>query len=270
MKVKIENCSSPGASFTTNTDKVILKCNELIKESPKKNNKFSQFRRDLVEQKGVNGNNARNIYPFLKNCGFVSYEAGAFLKYDDFFTKRGIAYVKTLEAIQMLPAAEASDENKKRAKEKLQQIKEQIIFEGLKSLLRVPDSNYTQVYVSCLKYLLKYKKINKVEFGYILYEKELHPAQNYLENMHKNVETYRDGKLDIEVCVSIRNDIEVRRQTNQERRIENISFLTAFSYIIGTLQQGGIVTKIDYNYYVLKREQYNSAEDLIKGALVDD
>ncbi len=268
MKITIGNCSSPGASFTDNTNSVIMKCNEWINEHQNDIKPFREFRRELEREKGVNDNNARNIYPFLKNCGFISYDAGKKLRYSTFFTDRGLAYVKTLEAIEMIEEADATLEAKKEARQKLNQVKEQIIVSGVVRLLKVPDSNYTQEYIACLKFLRKFSKINKVEFGYLLYEKQL-DQKNYLENMTSNVEAYRKNELMIDIQVSIRDDTDSKQSENSGRRIGGIKYLTAYSYILNTLQQGGIVVK-DNNYYILPSDRHELADNLIKEGTIDE
>lgn len=268
MLITIENCSSPGASFTDNTNEVIIKCNEWINEHTDYNKSFRQFRKELQSEKGINDNNARNIYPFLKNCGLIKYEAKGILKYNSFFTERGLAYVKTLESIKMLVESTNDTSNERRALEEFYSIKENIIFLGLSDLLKVPDSNYTEEYIACLKFLIKYSSINKVEFAYLLYEKSL-DKDMYIANMKDNIELYRNNEIDIEVQVSVRNDIKIREKTNLARRIEGISFLTAYSYILGTLCQCGIVVKNDKEY-ILPESKKELARKLIKDGLSNE
>ena len=43
--------------------------------------------------------------------------------------------------------------------------------------------------------------------------------------MEENISSYRNGDIDIEVSISVRNDIALRKKTGQERRMEKISFL---------------------------------------------
>ena len=262
MNIVIENCSSPGASFTQNTDSVILKCYNWIQEHPNCKKSFREFRFDLQKEKGINDNNARNIYPFLKNCGFIRYNRNEIMDYDYFFTNTGLAYVKVLEAIELLKDEGLDTVEKKKAHEKLIVIKQDIIMEGLKKLLKVPDSNYKMEYIACIKFLLKFRSINKIEFAYLLYEKNL-DAISYLDNMEENISSYRSGDIDIEVSISVRNDIALRKKTGQERRMEKISFLTAYTYILGSLNQGGIVDK-SKNDFILNENKRIWLEELLK------
>ena len=68
MIIEIENTSSPGASFTSNTNSVLLKTYEWICEHKGISIPFKEFRMRLQSEKGINDNNNRNIYPLLKNA----------------------------------------------------------------------------------------------------------------------------------------------------------------------------------------------------------
>lgn len=262
MNIVIENCSSPGASFTQNTDSVILKCYNWIKEHPNCKKSFKQFRIDLQKEKGVNDNNARNIYPFLKNCGFITYSRNEIIDYNYFFTNTGLAYVRVLEAIELLNDSGVDTVEKEKAYKNLISIKQNIITEGLKKLLKVPDSNYKMEYIACIKFLLKFRSISKVEFAYLLYEKNI-DAISYLDNMKENILSYRNGDIDIEVSISVRNDISLRKKTGKERRVEKIGFLTAYTYILGLLNQAGIVDK-SKNDFILNENKRIWLEELLR------
>lgn len=262
MNIVIENCSSPGASFTQNTDSVILKCYNWIKEHPNCKKSFKQFRIDLQKEKGINDNNARNIYPFLKNCGFITYSRNEIIDYNYFFTNTGLAYVRVLEAIELLNDDGIDTVEKKKAYKNLISIKQNIITEGLKKLLKVPDSNYKMEYIACIRFLLKFNRISKVEFAYLLYEKDIDTI-SYLDNMKENILSYRNGDIDIEVSISVRNDIALRKKTGKERRMEKIGFLTAYTYILGSLNQGGIVDK-SKNDFILNENKRVWLEELLR------
>lgn len=268
MNIVIENCSSPGASFTENTNSVILKCYSWIQEHPNCKKTFKEFRLDLQKEKGINDNNARNIYPFLKNCGFIRYNRNEIVNYNNFFTNNGLAYIRVLEAIKLLKDEGLNSVEKKEAHEKLILIKQDIIMEGLKKLLKVPDSNYKMEYVSCIRFLLKFERINKIEFAYLLYEKN-HDMISYLDNMNNNILSYRNGDIDIEVSISVRNDIKLRKETGRERRLETISFLTAYTYILGTLNQAGIVKKHN-NTFEFNENKRTWVEELLMECSVGD
>ena len=102
MDIIIENCSSPGAHFSKNTNEVLLKIYEWINKNNKPELPFIEFRRRLENEEKINDNNARNIFPLIKNYGFVNYEKGVSIQYKYFFTNVGLAYCKALEAIKKI------------------------------------------------------------------------------------------------------------------------------------------------------------------------
>ena len=115
MVIEIENTSSPGASFTKNTNSVLLKTYEWICEHRGLSLPFREFRMRLQSEKGVNDNNNRNIYPLLKNGGLANYEKGSDLKVDSFYTNTGLAYVKTLESVEVIEVEDYTKEQKEKA-----------------------------------------------------------------------------------------------------------------------------------------------------------
>ena len=77
MEFIIENCSSPGAQFSRSTNQVMLKIAEWINQNNEPDLMFIDFRRRLEKEAKINDNNARNIYPLLKNGGLVEYQSGS-------------------------------------------------------------------------------------------------------------------------------------------------------------------------------------------------
>ena len=125
MYIIIENCSSPGAHFSKNTNKVLMLINEWIVENHYPRVAFIEFRRSLEHDKGINGNNARNIYPLLKNSGLVDYTPGEKLDTKTFFTKKGKAYLETLETIELIKKVNIRRFKKKKQLKKLKILKKE-------------------------------------------------------------------------------------------------------------------------------------------------
>ena len=73
MEITIENCPSPGAQFSENTNKVLKLIYYWIRDNDFPELEFIEFRRKL-EGIGINDNNARNIYPLMKNSGFIDVQ----------------------------------------------------------------------------------------------------------------------------------------------------------------------------------------------------
>lgn len=259
MQIIINNCSSPGASFTDNTNKVILSCYEWITEHSEETKPFIDFRREVSLSKGFNDNNARNIYPLLQNFGFIRYEKGVDLVYKHFFTSTGKAYAKTIETEQLILNSEYEASEKEYAIARLKRIRETLIFQGLLRLLS-GETNYSKEMLKCLGFLLEFHKINKSEFAYLLYA-----LQELIddETIRNDITMYRNNDVSFDITVSVRNDIELREKTGDRNRKEGLSFLTAYSYFCGLFEQAGLIVKLDSDYYTVA----NGAEDKIKKLL---
>lgn len=247
MQININNCSSPGASFTDNTNKVILSCYEWVTEHHGEIKPFIDFRREVSRAKGFNDNNARNIYPLLQNVGFVSYERGANLEYDRFFTSSGEAYAKTIATEYLILNSEYGEYEKNQSIKKLHQVRRLLIYQGLVRLLS-KESNYKNEMQKFLKFILEFNKINKTEFAYLLYALS---KSFTLNEIKVAIDSYRNGEEPINVVVSVRNDIEVREKTGNNERKEGLSFLTSYSYFCGLFEQAGLITKLDSDYYTV-------------------
>lgn len=263
MRIVIENCSSPGASFTDNTNSVIVNIYKWIEENNKPVLPFIKFRKRLQAEKGINDNNARNIYPLLKNCGFAYYEAGSELNTKDFFTKRGEAYVKTLMAKESIAKGDYEEEKREQAINKLDTIIRKIVYDGIEKLLMVPDSNYTVSIKWFLEFVLRYEKINRYEFAYLVHEKSLDKDAS-LDTMTETIDAYRSGNSDIEVQVRVRNDNKIKATTGEETRLEGIGFLTSYSFYSALLRQAGLIYFKD-NYFWMVTSEEDKIRSLLEG-----
>ena len=103
---------------------------------------FIDFRRSLERDTKINGNNARNIFPLLKNGGLVEYQPKGVLETKKFFTNRGLAYINALQAKDMIVNSEEYTKRQKDA-----------------ALVEVDKILCTVVY-DTVELLLKNKKLN--------------------------------------------------------------------------------------------------------------
>ena len=261
MQIVINNCSSPGASFTENTNKVILSCYEWVTEHSGEIKPFIEFRREVSSAKGFNDNNARNIYPLLQNVGFIRYEKGVDLIYNQFFTSNGKAYAKTIETEHLILNSEYEPHEKERAIKKLKQIRETLVYQGLVQLLN-SETNYSNEMLKCLAFLLDFHKISKPEFAYLLYAMSESIDK---EVMEKDISLYRNNDISFDITVSVRNDIELRERTGNRNRKEGLSFLTAYSYFCGLFEQAGLIVKLDSDYYSIASGKEDKIKKLLEG-----
>ena len=248
MKIIVNNTSSPGASFTDNTNNVLLKTYHWIKKHPNENISFKDFRMRLQSDEGINDNNNRNIYPLLKNGGLVEYEANAAINTSSFFTETGLAYVKILESLNMLDSAIYTEEQISGSQKRFEEIKQEIIYGVLVKLVEDNETNYVEPLINLCKFLLEFDKISKVEYAYMLYETNDKSFEEALPSLKNNIHLYREGTIDFEIDVNVRNDIEIRNATKSNTRNEGLSYLTSYTYFVALLQQAGLIYK-DGKYY---------------------
>ena len=198
MRFTIYNCSSPGASFTDNTNNVMIKFYQYAQENIDNVGPFVDFRKGAAKSKQFNDNNARNILPLIKNFGLVKYEKGGIIRYSDFFTRDGLAYITALETrSKIIDCADYSENQRKQAVAKIDVVLERILLQGLIRALKQPDNNYKDVFIALLKCFVRFNKMCKEEFAYFLYEYDI-SSKNLLENMQKNIIDYRKGLTSFE------------------------------------------------------------------------
>ena len=256
MIIEIENTSSPGASFTKNTNEVLLKTYEWISEHEGLSLPFRDFRMRLQQEKGVNDNNNRNIYPLLKNGGLANYEKGSDLQVDYSYTNTGLAYVKTLESVLIIENGNYTKEQKIKAIKRFELIQNEIILGALKQIVARPDVNYVEPFQDLTRYLIKFGKISKVEYAYLLYLKQRQEVREALNYMETDIERYRNGKIDFQVKVKVRNDLDIREKTKSDKRKEGLSFLTSYGYFTSLLQQAGLIVKDKKYFYVVEGKRH--------------
>ena len=112
-----------------------------------------------------------------------------------------------------------------------------------------------------IRYIVRYNKINKTEFAYLIYLKQSLDINQALDSMKTEVDNYRDGSIDIEVNVKVRNDLELRERTKSDKRKEGLTFLTSYGYFTSLLQQAGLVFKHE-NYFKVVEDKKCLLEQL--------
>lgn len=253
MKIVIENCSSPGAHFSKNTNEVLLKIYEWIANNDNPELPFIEFRRRLESEAKINDNNARNIYPLLKNGGLVEYQPGEELSSGEFFTKRGLAYISALKARdELLQSDNYSKQQKDAAIAHFNEILSSIVCDSLKLLLKNDELNYSEGLRWYLTFLSKYRKINKREFAYMVY---IMTQNEDIESTKDVIEGYRNQQIDIEVQVRVRNDQKISASTGEKTRVEDISYFTAYSFYSGLINQAGLTKKVKDYFCIADRKE---------------
>lgn len=262
MIVTVTNPSSPGASFTKNTNEVILLVDEWIRENRGSIVPFVDFRKALQREKGVNDNNNRNIFPLLKNSGLIYYEKGEYIAVDDFFTQNGEAYVNALKIIKAISSNNLYNEKQKSiVMREAFNIIHELVYESISNILSNRDINYRNNFYDVICFLLRFGKISKHEFALLLNTGNSRNIDDRLDEIEELIEKYRNGLLDISVKVNVRNDISLRQQTNRDNRDEGIGFLTSYGYYLSLLQQADLVVQ-NNKYYEVNDSKYSKMSDL--------
>lgn len=263
MNIIIENCSSPGAHFSKNTNKVLLLIKEWIVENHYPKITFIEFRRSLEHDKGINDNNARNIYPLLKNSGLVDYVPGGELSTEAFFTNKGKAYLEALETIELIKNSDYSKMQKEKAIQEVEGIKERIIYGCVKKLLKNDTLNYSESLRWYLEYLKEYGKVNKQEFAYMVYLMNSDDKESWKEKSKIVISAFRNEEMDINVEVKVRNDLKIKEKTGETTRLENISYFTAYSFYSSLINQTGLTKKVK-DYCCLNESASDMLVDLLE------
>ena len=262
MDIIIENCSSPGAHFSKNTNEVLLKIYEWINKNNKPELPFIEFRRRLENEEKINDNNARNIYPLLKNGGLVEYHPGEELDSGAFFTRRGLAYLKALETKDMIMKSDYTKKQKEDATVQVDEIMGSIVCDSLEKLLKNKELNYSDSLKWYLMFLAKYKKINKQEFELMVYVMN-HNREDWQNQIDSTIEKYRKQEIDINVKVRVRNDQKIQHNTGEKTRMEDISYFTAYSFYSGLINQAGLTRKVK-DYFFVKESSIEKVDYLLE------
>lgn len=255
MQIEVLNPNNPGAKFTSNTEKTLVSYYHELKKHKDKTVNFSTFRSYMQKTFGINNSNSRNIFAFCKNCGLLNYENNQGIKFESFFTDLGKAYIKVIESISLLENEKNKSQKELDSLNQFRKLRQNIIFQCLKNLLRQKDCEYVYVIKQILIFLESYKSIDKTEYALLLYYKNKDKADFY-----SILGNYRNNQISIEVFVNVRDD-----NTNEKgaRTLKGIEFLSSWTYLIGMLNESGLVEK-DNQSYVLLPNKTNLIKELLE------
>ncbi|MBQ8459935.1 hypothetical protein IJ541_07520 [bacterium] len=248
MRIEVQNPSSPGTSFTDNTNSVLLKSYLWICEHKGLEVTYDDFRRRLeVDNIGESGNN-RNIFSLLKTCGMAQYEENTTMLVDNFYTNSGLAYITVLDTLKILRQDNSTiEENVSEAETQFLDIQKELIYGALIKICSNKQSNYNKPFKDMVDFLLKYNKINKAEYAYLIYNKASKDISN-------DVEAYRNGSLQMDFFV-------INRDGQQNDGLGNF---TAYTYFTSLLRQAGLIDKIENNYYKIAIEKTGLLKKLVE------
>lgn len=257
MRIEVFNPNNPGAKFTSNTENTLVAYYHELEKQKDKIVNFSELRVYMQKVYGINNSNSRNIFAFCKNCGLLDYESGQGVTFETFFTNLGKAYVKVIESISMLSAEKNKSNEEKESLKKFYELRQNVIFQCLKNLLNQKDCDYVDVLMKMLNFLLESDSIDKTEYALLLC-KDMSNA-----DFKTVLEKYRNNKITIDVFVNVRNDDSAIKG---ERVLKDIGFLTSWSYLIGMLDEAGLVEKENQSYFLLQNKR-TLVEEIVGGNL---
>ena len=264
MKIRINNPSSPGAMYSDNTNEALIGAFDWIEDNGFPTIGFKQLREKLVSEKGINDNNARNIFPLARACGFVSYKKNSPIDTNLFFTKRGNAYIQLLKTKKLISGDDNySGDQKKSASKSINSIISNIIYDGLRDLLLLDESNYKSTLKDIINYLLRFGKINKEEYALMLYGRNNY-NDSFLDDISELVVNYRNHQLDLEIEVEVRDDMATNDSADKTTRVEGIGYLSSYTYFVGLLSEANLITDIQDNYYFVVENNAHKLEDLME------
>ena len=149
---------------------------------------------------------------------------------------------KEFDGLLELKKEKLSDEERL-ALTKLRLLKSKIIRNALPKIVGKNKTNYSNELFLLIDSLKRYNKINRVEFAYMLYLLQSKKSNDFFEELNEIIKQYRNNLLQIEVKVRVRNDNVIKERTRSDTRLEDISFLSSYSYFSGLLIQAGLAKK---------------------------
>ncbi|MGO4972403.1 hypothetical protein ACTQ56_10565 [[Clostridium] aminophilum] len=249
MEILVSTPGSPGTSFTDNVkDKIVCIFDVLANKEDFDN--VRTLGREL-EKYDINWNYARNILPFLQNCGFVKYQSNSAIVNKEFFTDLGYAFVDILKCIALCDGETTTE--KIDILSSLREIEEIILFQGIVELMKNQECNYSRDFFDVLSFVNLYGSIDSTEYLLIQYMRENEDG-DYLVNMKNIVNDYRNHVIEISVRTKTKNGDSGEAKS-----------VNSFPYVHGNFAKAGVFEKSADNRFVIVERR----RDEVKAALME-
>lgn len=249
MDIIVSSPGSPGTSFTDNVKEKIL----IIFDVLNKHQDFTSVH-DLgieLEKYGINWNYARNILPFLQNCGIINYQDISKIENKIFFTNIGYIYVDILKSVKIVKEEPKSD-LRNEIITVLEKIQEEIYFQCLVIMMKNENCNYACDFFDVLYFVRKYGSIDSTEYLLIQHERD-QDANNYLDEMEEKINQYREGLLTINVKTKTKNDERGAAKS-----------VNSFPYVQGNFIKAGIFYKGEHGRYYIVEDRILEIDNAIQ------
>lgn len=250
MDILVSTPGSPGTSFTDNVkDKIVIIFDVLLSCDD-----FETVRAlgQELEKYDINWNYARNILPFLQNCGLVKYRSNVPIVNKDFFTDLGYAFIDVLKCISICDKEE-NEVEKEIILSELHCIEEVILFQGLVRMMKNKECNYSKDFYDVLRFVDIYGSIDALEYLLIQHMRD-NGNNDYILEMKQIVEDYRSNKIEINVKTKTKNGDSGEAKS-----------VNSFPYVHGNFAKAGVLEKTDDNKFVLNENRRKE----IKAALLE-
>ena len=259
MQFTLINPKSPGSKFNEYTDNIILFCNDLLNSKTEEIGSYKSIRVEM-EKSGVSKDTyLRNVFSFLRNCGFVFYEKGEIINYKKFFTELGKNYIEVLKSEKVLKETPLGENKQKTVYEELAKIKSLLILEGIKNVMLNEECTYNLVFKELLQFLYLYKSIDESEFAFLLYKSQKNELTDF--TLIKNeIEKYRNNELEL--------NFKTEKTKEIESGTDNSGKVPSFGYFLDIFAAANIVYKENKEKrYYLNEKTLDNTKNTLGGAL---
>lgn len=238
MKLKLEGCSNPGFSLTDVRKEQILELAEWVEKHREDNKKtYKQMQNEIErESEHLDSSKVRMLVPFLRKMGYVNNEGfeqkNLSISLNEFFTDEGICFIKYLKMVSQIILLDKNDiENKIRE------------VNGLFNTINMINlvNNGEEIYIDTIKFLKKYKTMDKNEFFIMTTLKKRYEGEQYVKMLDKAIYKYRRDAF---------------------KRIEIIKHQNAYNYVKKFLIETNLVIQIEHSIK-LNGKYYNILNEII-------
>ena len=189
--MKLEGCSNSGFSLTEVRKSQILELYQWVNSNIEYEKTYKQIQEDIENScKHLDASKVRMLVPFLRKMGYISNygfeQKNSIIKLVNFFTIEGkvfIEYLKLGQIISLLDQEDISNEMKR--------IDELFSMISMLNLI----FNGEEIYVDVIKFLKKYRHMDKNEFFIMTTLQNQYECEEYIQMLDKYIKQYRNGEI---------------------------------------------------------------------------
>lgn len=220
MKLRLEGCSNSGLSFTEVRKEQLLEFADWIEKHNKDGDKtYKQIQKEMENEcNGFNASKVRMFFPFLRKLGCIKNDGfekrNSLINLEDLFTDEGKCFIEYLKLVKKIGFLERKDIN-----EKMNRINELFSTINLINII----CNDELIYLDVIKFLKKYKRMDRNEFFLMTTLKNKYQGHDYDIKLNKAIKKYRNKVF---------------------KRIEIIKHEQSYNYIKSFLIESNLVVQV--------------------------